>query len=89
MFNPIQYSSNYINSVINNGFRTSKNKNFNSILIKEFCKKLKKNKQICKVADELQRKTVQLKTNYFSKSELNKQIRALKVTLENISSKLI
>ena len=40
MFNPIQYSSNYIKTVIKNGFRTSKNKDYNSILVKEFCKKI-------------------------------------------------
>ena len=40
MFNPIQYSSKYVKSVMNNGFRTSKNKNFNSLLIKNFCKKI-------------------------------------------------
>jgi len=40
MFNPIQYSLTYINSVLKDGFRTSKNKNYNSMLIKEFCKKI-------------------------------------------------
>ena len=40
MFNPIKFSTKYINTVINNGFRTSKNKQFNSILVKNFCKKI-------------------------------------------------
>ena len=40
MFNPIKLSSKYINRVISDGFRTSKNKKFNNLLIKEFCKKL-------------------------------------------------
>ncbi len=40
MFNPIKQSTKYINKVIENGFRTSKNKNFNNLLIKSFCKKV-------------------------------------------------
>tara|TARA_B100000795_G_scaffold171879_1_gene129606 strand:+ start:4572 stop:5729 length:1158 start_codon:yes stop_codon:yes gene_type:complete len=40
MFNPIKLSTKYINKVIENGFRTSKNKNFNNLLIKSFCKKV-------------------------------------------------
>lgn len=40
MFNPIKLSTKYINTVINNGFRTSKNKQFNSLLIQKFCKKI-------------------------------------------------
>jgi perosamine synthetase len=40
MFNPINLSSNYINEVIKNGFRTSKNKFFNNLLVKKFCEKI-------------------------------------------------
>ena len=40
MFNPVKLSTRYINTVINNGFRTSKNKQFNSLLIQKFCKKI-------------------------------------------------
>lgn len=40
MFNPINLSPNHINEVIKNGFRTSKNKFFNNLLIKKFCEKI-------------------------------------------------
>ena len=40
MFNPIKLSTKYINEVIKHGFRTSKNKDYNNLLIKKFCKKI-------------------------------------------------
>ena len=40
MFNPVKLSTKYINKVLSDGFRTSSNKNFNSALIHEFCKKI-------------------------------------------------
>jgi len=40
MPNLIKYSAKYINQAIENQFRTSKNKHFNNLLIKEFCKKV-------------------------------------------------
>ena len=40
MLNLIKYSTKYINQAVNNQFRTSKNKHFNNLLTKEFCKKI-------------------------------------------------
>ena len=40
MFNPIKLSSKHVDKVIKNGFRTSHNKDYNNLLIKEFCKKI-------------------------------------------------
>ena len=40
MPNLIKYSTKYINQAVNNQFRTSKNKHFNNLLTKEFCKKI-------------------------------------------------
>ena len=36
MFNPVKLSTKYINKVLSDGFRTSRNKNFNIALINEF-----------------------------------------------------
>jgi hypothetical protein len=40
MFNPAKLSSKYVDVVLKNGFRTSRNKFFNNLLIKTFCKKI-------------------------------------------------
>ena len=40
MFNPVKLSTKYINKVLSDGFRTSRNKNFNIAFINEFCKKI-------------------------------------------------
>jgi perosamine synthetase len=40
MFNPVKLGFKNIKEVIKNGFRTSKNKYFNNLLIKKFCKKI-------------------------------------------------
>ena len=51
----------------------------------EFYKNLRYKKQTCEVAENLQRKIVQLKTNYFSKKELNKQCTSLEITFNQIN----
>ena len=55
----------------------------------DFYKNYRKKRKInCSIAEKLQKRTVQLKTNYYSKKDLKKQIKALKITLNKISKEI-
>lgn len=47
----------------------------------------KENNFKCSVAEDVQKRVVALKTNYFNNNEINKQIKALKKTLINLENK--
>jgi len=54
----------------------------------KFYKDLDLPKPVCKNAEDIQRRTLQLKTNYYDESSLNGQLKALKITLDQVKNKI-